>query len=94
MAGDVVGRVLECSGRWWSVCLDLGGDCGGGCMRMVDLLDLVASGEFPPMCGDCGVGIEGSCGLLHVVGETGGGEEWPNACAAEWWCGATVGNVL
>ena len=46
------------------------------------------------LCGGCGVGIEGSCGLLHVGGETGGGEEWPNVCAAGWWYGATVGNAL
>ena len=61
--------------------------------RTVDLLDLVAIAEFLPMCGGCGVGIEGSCGLLPVGGEMGGGEEWPNACAAGWWYGATVGNV-
>ena len=53
----------------------------------------MAVAEFPPMCGGCGVGIEGNCGLLHVGGETGGGEEWPNVCAAGWWYGATVGNA-
>ena len=39
-------------------------------------------------------GIEGSCGLLHVGDEMGGGGEWPHVCVAEWWCGATVGSVL
>ena len=47
-------------------------------MRMVGLLDQVAIGECPPRCGGCGAGIEGSCGLLHVGDETGGGGEWPN----------------
>ena len=75
------------------MCLDPGGDCVGGRRRTVDLLDPVAIAEFLPMCGDCGVGIEGSCGLLPVGGVTGGGEEWPNVCVAGWWYGATVGNV-
>ena len=30
-----------------------------------------------PCAESCAVGNEGSCGLLHVGGETGGGEEWP-----------------
>ena len=63
-------------------------------MRKGGLLDQVVSGECPPRCGGCGAGIEGSCGLLHVGDEMGGGGEWPHVCVAEWWCGATVGSVL
>ena len=75
------------------MCLDLEGDCEGGCTHRGGLLDQVVSGECPPRYGDCGAGIVGSCELLHVGDGMGGGGEWPNVCVAEWWCGATVGSV-
>ena len=75
------------------MCLDLGGECEGGCTHMGGLLDQVVSGECLPRSGDCGAGIVGSCELLHACDGMGGEGVWPNACAAGWWYGATVGSV-